>query len=455
MNGDPAQRTVEQGKTLIVGLGRTGLSCARYIAARGIPAAVTDTREQPPGLQQLKRELPDTALFLGGFDPAVFAAAERLVVSPGVAVSEPLIQAAMARGVPVLGDIELFAQAVNAPVAAITGSNGKSTVTSLLGEMAQAAAVRVKVGGNLGEPALDLLEEGSGLYLLELSSFQLETTFSLKPRVACVLNISPDHLDRYSSFQSYIEAKAKIYHQAEVRVFNRDDPRVMAMSRGEGGELFFSAGEPEGGDFGLRKSAGVSWLAKGKELLLPVAELPAPGRHNQVNALAALAMGTALDLPMPSMLLALRRFHGLPHRTQFIVEHEGVRWFNDSKGTNPGATLAALEGLRPERGGARTVLIAGGDAKGADFEPLTSAVERSARAVVLIGRDAPLIEQVLAGSVPLLNARDLDEAVALAAEQALPGDTVLLSPACASFDMFRNYQQRGDLFVAAVKRLTQ
>jgi UDP-N-acetylmuramoylalanine--D-glutamate ligase len=359
------------------------------------------------------------------------------------------------QGVPVLGDIELFAQVVKAPLAVVTGSNGKSTVTSLLGEMALAAGRQVKVGGNLGEPALDLLSEGTELYLLELSSFQLETTYSLKPKVAVVLNVSADHMDRYEGLQAYADTKAKVYEQAEIRVFNRDDPLVMAMCQGNQGNLFFTLGDPGPGTFGLRRVDGETWVAHGEENLFPASELRLPGRHNLGNALAALAMGTALDLPLVAMREALRSFRGLPHRTEFVAEHEGVTWYNDSKGTNPGACIAALEGLHPEEGESRTVLIAGGDSKGGDFSPLAPVVERTARAVVLIGRDAPQIEQALGDAAPLLHARDLDDAVAQAAAQALPGDRVLLSPACASFDMFRNYEQRGEVFMAAVGRLMQ
>jgi UDP-N-acetylmuramoylalanine--D-glutamate ligase len=442
-----------QGKTLIVGLGRTGLSCARYLAARGVPVAITDSREQPPGLKQLSRELPDTALFLGRFEPAAFAAAEQLVVSPGVSLEEPLIRTALARGVPVVGDIELFARVVNSPVAAITGSNGKSTVTTLLGEMAAAAGRRVQMGGNLGRPALDLLDENADLYLLELSSFQLETLYSLAPAVATVLNLSPDHLDRYDTAGAYAATKARIFLRAENRLFNRDDPLVMAMSGGPGREWFFTLGEPGEGEFGVRARNGEPWLAWGGEWLLSAERLLIPGRHNLSNALAALAMGAALELSMASMLDALCRFRGLPHRTQLVGEYHGVRWYNDSKGTNPGACMAALEGLHSDNGSARTVVIAGGDAKGADFTPLAPVLARTARAVVLLGRDAARIEQVLKQSVPRVYAADMDQAVTLAAEQARRGDRVLLSPACASFDMFRDYEQRGELFMDAVRRL--
>ncbi len=443
------QSGVLKSKTLIVGLGKTGLSCARFFAARGIPAAVIDSREDPPGLESLRSELPDTALFLGRFDPVVFEEAEQLVVSPGVSLKEPLIQQALARGIPVVGDVELFASQATAPVVAITGSNGKSTVTSLLGEMAQQAGLKVKVGGNLGEPALDLLDEDTALYVLELSSFQLETTHSLRPAAAVVLNLSPDHMDRYDDVGAYGAAKAVIYRGAQKRIFNLDDAAVMAMRQGDGNDLFFTLGEPEAGCFGLRQYADAVWICQGERKLMRAADLLVPGSHNRANALAALALGSAIGLQMEGMLAALRRFPGLPHRTQFVAEHQGVRWYNDSKGTNVGACVAALEGLDAETEG-QTVLIAGGDCKGADFAPLAPVVARTARAVVLIGRDAPSLERVLTGNVPLFYAGDMDEAVEIAAQQARPGDRVLLSPACASFDMFENYEDRGRRFMDAV-----
>jgi UDP-N-acetylmuramoylalanine--D-glutamate ligase len=456
MNGQPAingTRSEAVGKTLIVGLGETGLSCARYLMRQGVPAAVTDSREQPPGLQRLRDELPDLALFLGGFQPQVFAAAERIIVSPGVALTEPLVAAALARGVPVLGDIELFARAVQAPVVAITGSNGKSTVTSLVAAMAARAGRRVAVGGNLGQPALDLLDEAAELYVLELSSFQLETTRSLRPLAAVVLNVSPDHMDRYPDLAAYAAAKAGIYAGARVAVVNRDDPLVAAMQPAAPRVIGFTLGSPGAADYGLGERANQTWLWRGDQPLLAAAELLIPGRHNLANALAALALGEAAGLPSESCLQALRAFPGLPHRSQLLAEKAGVRWYNDSKGTNVGACIAALEGLHGAGQAPSTLLIAGGDGKGADFAPLAPVAARCARAVILIGRDAPLIAAALDGKVPLFRAPDLGAAVQMAAEQARPGDRVLLSPACASFDMFRNYEERGERFAAAVEEL--
>ncbi len=446
------QMEAKEYKTLIVGLGKTGLSCARYLSAQGVPVAITDTREQPPGLEALRSELPDLALFLGGFDASVFDAADRLVVSPGVPVSEPLIQEAMERGVPVVGDIELFAQIADAPVIAITGSNGKSTVTTLVGAMAEQAGLRTMIGGNLGEPALDLLGRGAELYVLELSSFQLETTSSLHSKAAVVLNISSDHMDRYSGVEAYAKVKSDIYNQAEIGVYNLDDPRVVAMSQGQESDLFFTLNQPGQNCFGICRIDGIEWICYEQRALLPAAVLLMPGRHNLSNALAALALGSAMGLPDSAMLDALKQFRGLPHRTQFVAEHAGVRWYNDSKGTNVGACVAALQGFE---GKGKTVLIAGGDSKGADFSVLAPVVQQTARAVVLIGRDAPVIEQALAGTVPLLHAASMEEAVSIAAEQARSGDRVLLSPACASFDMFSGYEQRGQVFMDAVAEVIQ
>ncbi len=441
-------------KTLVVGLGKTGLSCARYLVAQGREVAITDSRDVPPALAQLRSELPNLALFLGGFRPEVFRAAEELVVSPGVATSHPLIREAMQRGVPVVGDIELFARSARAPVAAITGSNGKSTVTSLLGMMARSAGLKAAVGGNLGDPALDLLDEAADLYVLELSSFQLETTRSLQARVACVLNVAADHMDRYPTLEDYAAAKARVYSGAETAVVNRDDPLVCAMPTGRR-TRGFTLSAPSGEDYGVAGHRGETWLMRAGQPLMPVAEIRLSGSHNVANALAALAMGEACGLPMPTMLECLRRFAGLPHRTQLIRECRGVRWYDDSKGTNIGATVAALEGLHEPGGNGRAILIAGGDGKGAEFEELAPAVERTARAVVLIGRDAPRIEVALRGRVHLAGAPSMEAAVRLASELAHPGDHVLLSPACASFDMFRDYEHRGDVFAAAVRELPE
>jgi len=454
--GTASRSSARNPKTLVVGLGKTGLSCARYLAAQGVEVAVADSRPNPPGLAALHEEMPDLALFLGQFDEAVFASADRLLVSPGVPLTEPQVARSLARGAEVLGDIELFARCVQAPVAAITGSNGKSTVTTLLGEMARTSGTRVAVGGNLGKPALELLDPGVELYVLELSSFQLETTRSLRPRVAAVLNVSADHMDRYSGLDAYAETKARILGGAQIGVLNLDDPRVTAMRGIAQRDVGFALGPAvRESDFGLLERKGESWLARGGEALLPASALGMAGFHNLANALAALTMGHACGLSMSAMLGVLRRFKGLAHRTVLIAERKGVRWLDDSKGTNPGATVAALRGLIDPDGRGRAVLIAGGDCKGADFAELAEAAARRVRAAVLIGRDAPMIERAIAGRVEIYRAADMHEAVRLAEGCARAGDTVLLSPACASFDMFENYEHRGRVFAAAVRGLAK
>jgi UDP-N-acetylmuramoylalanine--D-glutamate ligase len=436
-------------RTLIVGLGTTGLSCARFLARQGIEVAITDSRVQPPALAQLRSELPDVPLFVGGFNAAAFDRAERIVLSPGVSLEEPFLARAQARGVEVIGDIELFARAANAPVVAITGTNGKSTVTTLVGEMAIAAGKEVRVGGNLGTPALDLLAHPApASYVLELSSFQLETTHSLAGHIAALLNLSPDHLDRYRDQAAYGMAKQRIFRHAALQVVNRDDAAVLALLDPGLPVRGFTLGVPAAGDYGLRQVEGVEWLAAGETLLLPARELRLAGRHNLANALAALAIGAGMGLATDAMLASLRQFAGLPHRTQWLREREGVNWYNDSKGTNVGATQAAIAGMSGP-----VVLIAGGEGKGQDFSPLARVMAGAGRGAVLIGRDAPLIEAVLRGLVPVVRAGSMEQAVARAAEMAVPGDCVLLSPACASFDMFENYAQRGRVFAAAVERL--
>jgi UDP-N-acetylmuramoylalanine--D-glutamate ligase len=440
-------------RTLIVGLGKTGLSCARFLAPRGVPLAVTDSRAAPPALAALRDELPDVAVFVGGFNEAAFAAAEQFVVSPGISLNEPVIARARRRGVPVVGDIELFARAADAPIIAITGSNGKSTVTTLVGEMARCAGLKAAVGGNLGTPALDLLMDPEGppdLYVIEVSSFQLDTTENLGAAAAVVLNVSPDHMDRYPDLETYCASKQRVYRGAGVKVINADDPLVAEMGRGDPRALRFTLGEPGPGELGLMIEGGEEWLAFGSRLLLPAREVRIAGRHNLANALAAMALSHAMRLPWEAMCEALRRFPGLPHRCEWVAERDGVTWYNDSKGTNVGATVAAMQGML-----GRLVLIAGGDGKGADFKPLGPVVAQKARAVVLIGRDARIIEksieQAIAGAAPVVHAKDMLEAVDRARELAQPGDSVLLSPACASFDMFKNFEHRGRVFVSAVR----
>jgi len=441
------------GRILIVGLGATGLSCARFLAAHGMDFVVTDSRRDPPGLVQLKAELPGVEVFTGGFDAQVFAAADCLLLSPGVSLQQPQVAEACARGVTVLGDIEIFARLGLAPVIAITGSNGKSTVATLVAQMAQHGGIKVALGGNIGVPVLDLLAQNSALYVLELSSFQLETTDSLAPRAAVILNISEDHMDRYDSLADYTRSKAKVYAAAEVRLVNRDDPRVMAtLSELNSGQAvsFGLDTPPHPQDFGLRMQQGEPWLCRGEKALLPESALRIKGRHNTLNALAALALAEQAGVPLEDQLAALQEFTGLAHRCQWVRERNGVIWLNDSKATNVGATLAALEGVPANK----LVLIAGGQGKDQDFSPLGEVVAQRCRAVLLLGEDKEKLAAAMGDEVPLLRLASMQEAVNQAAVLAQSGDAVLLSPACASFDMFSGFAARGDAFVHAVQGLT-
>jgi UDP-N-acetylmuramoylalanine--D-glutamate ligase len=450
----PAPTNNAATRTLVIGLGVTGLSCVRHLAARGTALAVADTRDAPPGLEALRRDHPDVAVFLGPLDERLFLDIDRVVVSPGVPLATPALATLADRGIPLVGDIELFVREADAPVVAITGSNGKSTVTTLVGDMARASGLRVAVGGNLGTPALDLLDDAVELYVLELSSFQLESTHSLRAAVACVLNVSADHMDRYDSIDSYAAAKQRILNDAGVGVLNADDARVASME-GAGDVWLFTLGDAvDDKTFGTVTIGDDLYLCRGERPLLAAAEIRMPGRHNVANALAALAIGSALGFDEERMRQAVIGFTGLLHRTQWVAEHAGVTWINDSKGTNVGAAVAALQGL-DAGDDSRTVLIAGGDAKGADFAPLAPALAACARAIVLIGRDADRIAAVVPGGLDCVRATDMGDAVKRAAALARPGDRVLLSPACASFDMFSGYAERGDVFMRAVRRLVR
>jgi UDP-N-acetylmuramoylalanine--D-glutamate ligase len=444
---------------IVVGLGQTGLSCARYLARRGEAFAVVDSRANPPGLDAFRREFPQVSLQLGEFSAQLFCGAQELIVSPGVALTEPAIAAALAAGVNVCGDIDLFVRELAAgpravPVVAITGSNGKSTVTTLVGAMAQAADRNVGVGGNLGVPALDLLDAQRDLYVLELSSFQLERLQTLRAEVATVLNISPDHMDRYASVLEYQQAKQRIFHDCRQVVVNRDDP--LSAVADDVGVTHWTFGFDAPGDraFGVVVRDGERHLAFEGDALLPVSKLRVAGEHNIANALAALALGHAVGLPLAAMLDALQSFTGLPHRCQLVAEHAGIGFYDDSKGTNVGATVAAIEGLCKGAAG-KVVLIAGGVGKGAEFDALAPVLENYGRAAVLIGEAAPALQQLLDGVLPLSRAADMASAVQRCAEFAQAGDKVLLSPACASFDMFDNYVQRGEVFSAAVRRYVE
>jgi UDP-N-acetylmuramoylalanine--D-glutamate ligase len=443
MTGTTAKNAV------IVGMGRTGLSVARHLLRSGFRLAITDSRESPPELAGVQALGSAVVTRTGGFDARLLERADIVVTSPGVPLDDPFFSQARSRGLDIVGDIELFARAADAPVVGITGTNGKSTVTTLLGRMAERAGVRVRVGGNLGQPALDLLDRGpTDLYVLELSSFQLDTTHSLKLKAAVVLNVSADHLDRYATLRHYADSKARIYAGSETAVVNADDPEVLRMPRA--GSRVVSFGLDSSADFTLvtPPSDGTPWLARRGSPLLPLAALKISGRHNAANALATLALGDALRLPLQPMLEELRDFTGLPHRAQWVGEVNRVRYINDSKGTNVGATLAAVAGFSEP-----LVVIAGGDGKGQDFSPLANAFRGKVRTTVLLGRDAGLIETALAGVCHTVRVATMEEAVRTAARFAQPGDSVLLSPACSSLDMFRDYAHRGSVFAAAVKEL--
>jgi UDP-N-acetylmuramoylalanine--D-glutamate ligase len=431
---------------VVVGLGKTGLSCVRYLTAQHAHVAVTDSRENPPGLAEMRAHFPHVPLSLGKLDADLCNQAERLIVSPGLSLEEPAIAGAIAKGIPAIGDIELFALQSKAPVVAITGSNGKSTVTTLVGKMALQAGLDAPVGGNLGTPALDLLSvQAPDVYVLELSSFQLETTYSLTPKAAVILNLCEDHMDRYHNFADYLAAKQRVYRGCSVAVVNRDEPSEMGIDN-KTHTISFGLDAPKGENFGL----SLGYLAKGDTLLIKTDFLKIKGRHQLANALAALALGEAIGLPMDAMLVALRDFKGLAHRCQWVASGEGVDWYNDSKATNVGAAQAALAGLGPEMKG-KLVVIAGGQGKNADFTPLRQTLKNYARCLILIGQDAPLIETALTDTVPIEHANTLEQAVSIAQQQAQRGDAVILAPACASLDMFNNFEHRGEVFMNAVK----
>ncbi len=434
----------------VIGTGVTGLSVARYLARRHEAFMLFDTREQPPQLAQVEAEFSQVPLHLGPLDTERLLLADEIIVSPGIALTDPALVAARQAGIPLIGDITLFIREARAPLIAITGSNAKSTVTTLVGDMAKNAGLRVGIGGNLGTPALELLDDGMQLYVLELSSFQLETVERLGAKVACILNISADHLDRYPDMQAYHAAKLRVYYGAERLVFNRRDP-LTQPPLAQGAKPITFGGPAEFHHFGVLEEAGETWLAWQFTPLLPASALRIRGKHNLDNALAALALGHAAGLPMEAMLDTLREFRGLPHRCEWVTAKNGVDFFNDSKGTNIGATIAAVQGL--ERQPAQLVLIAGGEGKGADFRELIPVLIGRVRALVLIGRDACLLEQAVDDQIPVIHAMSMKEAVTAAYGAAQPGDAVLLSPACASFDMFDNYAHRGREFCAAAEAL--
>ena len=443
------------GLKVVAGLGISGVSAVNFLHEKGYRVAVTDSRAVPPGHDQIPTEVQTS---FGQLDQELLLQAEEIVISPGLDPKLPEIQAAIAQGIPVVSEIQILRRATEKPIMAITGSNAKSTVTTLIGLMAQNAGIKIAVGGNLGRPALDLTKDDPDLYILELSSFQLETTSNLNAEVAVVLNISEDHLDRHGDMFAYHTAKHRIFQGVKKVVFNRDDSLTRPLVPDVTPMQSFGLNAPDLNQYGiLREDNGSIWLARGRERLLNSAEMYIQGTHNVANALACLALGEAINLPRDVMLETLKTFKGLEHRCEFVRELDDVRYYNDSKGTNIGATLAAIDGLGAaiEAKGGKVAIILGGQGKGQDFTALRDSLQKYVKVAVLIGEDCPTIEKAIEGTTTLLHAESLQEAVALSQQNTQANDVVLLSPACASFDMFTGYPQRGQHFVEYVNALNQ
>ncbi|WP_133130398.1 UDP-N-acetylmuramoyl-L-alanine--D-glutamate ligase [Legionella yabuuchiae] len=442
---------------LVVGLGQTGLSIARYLQRRHVPFAVFDTRKSPTGAAEFKMGFPGVDLYLGELPDSMYQRLNGIICSPGVPLDAPFLQRARAQGIPIFGDIDCLAREIKEPVVAITGTNGKSTVTTLVGEMTKASGLTVAVAGNIGLPVLDILDVGVqyDLWVLELSSFQLDLTHSLAPLAATILNITLDHLDRHHTFQAYINSKQRIYNQSQVVVFNRDDkntdlqaPDNLALQ-----SVSFGSDAPDNDlNWGIIREGDKIYLAKGQKRLMSADQMRIRGAHNWLNALAACALADAAGVAQKYMIEVLERFAGLPHRSQWVRTLDEVDWINDSKATNVGATISAILGIGGSMRG-KIVLIAGGQGKGADFSDLEHPLKEYVRAVVLIGQDADQIEEIIPESVDVVRAGTMEDAVKKARRHAKPGDVVLLSPACASFDMFRDFNHRGDDFMALVNTL--
>ena len=439
-------------KVVVVGLGKTGLSCVRYLHAQGKQIVVMDTRAVPPGLDDLTKDYPNVQCILGCLDEDILCSADEIILSPGLALSAPEIKAAVNQQVLVRGDIDLFAEAAKAPIIAITGSNGKSTVTTLLGEMAKKAGLNVGVGGNLGIPALEMLDDTKDLYIVELSSFQLETTHQLNAQSVVLLNLSEDHMDRYTSKLAYLQAKQRIFRGAKNIIVNDDEALSSPLVNMSMKLIHFGLQSSDLDKFSILTKNNERYLVKGFEPLIAVNDLKIRGEHNISNALAALALGSSVGLAMPKMLDALREFKGLIHRCQFVRSLAGVEYVNDSKGTNPGSVVTALNSLGKEIDG-KVVLIAGGDSKEADLSSLYDPVKRFVKSLVLIGIDANKFELLLGTATSVFKEETMANAVAKASSVSESGDLVLLSPACASFDMFKNYEHRGEVFIEEVMSL--
>lgn len=433
-------------RIVVVGLGQSGLATVRFLLSKGIKPVLMDTRKQPAGLEQIAAEKVD-GIYLGELDANRLAQMELIIVSPGLSVKHPALRFAKLQGAKVIGDVELFACYNTKPVVAITGSNGKSTVTKLTEAMLQHSGIQALAAGNIGLPVLDALAKTeTEVYVLELSSFQLETTANLQLVAAANLNVSADHLDRYQDLADYAAAKQRIYQHSALAVYNADDALTIPTVATQ--VLALSLTDSSSG-YGIVQHQGQDYLLVAGEPLLPVTEMSLFGKHNQFNALAAAALALAAGASRQAIASTLRSFRGLAHRCELVAERHGVRWVNDSKGTNIGATLAALAGLRSSVAG-KLILIAGGDAKGADLTELQPALQRDVQQLITLGQDGPAIAALLPDSIQV---KTIQQAVKTAASLAQPGDMVLLSPACASLDMFKSYADRGEQFAAAVREL--
>ena len=438
---------------VIVGLGKTGLSCFRYLSNQGLNVAITDSREEPPELLELKAEFESASVYLGQINEQVLLASDQIILSPGVSLDNKSIKLSIENNIPVFGDIELFCQKAQAPIIAVSGSNGKSTVTTIVAEMTRLAGLKTYVGGNIGIPALDLLSDSTpDLYVLELSSFQLETTYSLNAHASVVLNVSPDHMDRYSSLKDYVNTKKRIYSGQGLMVLNKDEEYIHSIIDSKRDTIYFSLGAPEGENFGLINHNNEVWLSQGNEKIINKNQLKIKGEHNISNALAAMALAGAVNVPTNIMADVLKNFTGLEHRCQLVREIDNVSWYNDSKATNVGACIASITGLC-ELG--NIILIAGGDSKGADLSGLNPIVKKYIKRVFLFGIDANKLADVMGSDVDKEFVNNMNEAVKGASKIADPDDIVLLAPACSSLDMYKNYQQRGDAFISAIDALSK
>ena len=441
------------GLKVVAGLGISGVAAVNFLHDKGYRVAVTDSRENPPGHDKIPSDVQQS---FGQLDEELLLQAEEIIISPGLDPKLPEIQAAIKKGIPVVSEIQILRRATDKPIVAITGSNAKSTVTTLMGLMAKDAGVHAAIGGNLGRPALDLTKDDPEVYILELSSFQLETTSNLNAEVAVVLNMSEDHLDRHGDMLGYHTAKHRIFQGVKKVVYNRDDSLTRPLVPDTTPMQSFGLNAPDMNQYGILKDAdGTIWLARGRERLLKSSDMYIQGTHNVANALACLALGEAMGLALEKMLETLKTFKGLEHRCEFVRELNQVRYYNDSKGTNIGATLAAIDGLGAaiEAKGGKVAIILGGQGKGQDFTALRDSLAKYAKVAVLIGEDRSIIETAIQGTTELLHAETLKEAVELCQKHTQADDVVLLSPACASFDMFSGYVQRGHQFVAIVNEL--